>query len=382
MSKASQKRIVVLGAGLVGRAMARDLALESDFQVTVADLNPQNLERVAANAPVATLQANLRTPGVVAEIVENADLVVVGVPGFMGYETLRQVIDAGKNVVDISFFPEDPFGLDELAQQRNVTAVVDCGVAPGLSNIFAGYVAAQLDDVQSYLCYVGGLPHIRHWPYEYKVVFSPIDVIEEYTRPARFVEFGQEIVRSALSDIELVNLPGVDTLEAFNTDGLRTLLYTLPAPFKKEKTLRYPGHANLMAVFRDSGFFDTEPIAVDGQMVRPIAVTASLLFEHWRLREGEEDYTVLRVQMEGQKDGRHLRYTYDLLDHFDATTQTTAMARTTGYTATIVARQVAMGLFSQKGICPPEYVGRTPGCYEHLIEELGNRNIRITEIIE
>jgi saccharopine dehydrogenase-like NADP-dependent oxidoreductase len=263
-----------------------------------------------------------------------------------------------------------------------VTAVVDCGVAPGMSNVIAGYVESRLDQLDSYLCYVGGLPKVRRWPYEYKAVFSPIDVLEEYTRPARYVEHGEIVVRPALSGVELIDLPGVGTLEFFNTDGLRTLMRTFRAPNMKEVTLRYPGHANLMAILRESGFFGTEAISVDGQSVRPLAVTAKLLFDEWKLQPGEEDFTVLRVVMAGKQDGRAVRYTYDLLDSYDKATGTTSMARTTGYTCAIVARLVLGGQFRQVGICPPEYVGRTPGCYGPFMDALAARNIVVKETIE
>ena len=125
--------------------------------------------------------------------------------------------------------------------------------------------------------------------------------------------------QAAGADVHVGESPitGVDTLEAFNTDGLRSLGKTLSIPFMKEKTLRYPGHANLMRVFRDSGFFDAAPIAVDGKQVIPLALTSSLLFDQWRLDEGEEDFTVMRVIIEGRKEGANLCYTYDLLDKYD-----------------------------------------------------------------
>jgi saccharopine dehydrogenase-like NADP-dependent oxidoreductase len=374
-------RLTVLGAGLVGSAIVKDLSLEPDFDITVVDINPQALQRLEAEAGVKGVQADLSAKERIPALIEDADLVVCAVPGFMGYQTLEQIIRAGKNVVDISFFGEDPFMLDDLAKEKGVTAVVDCGVAPGLSNIIAGYVDTELDHLESYLCYVGGLPRIRRWPYEYKVVFSPTDVLEEYTRPARFVEHGRLVVRPALSEVELIDLPGVDTLEAFNTDGLRTLIHTLDAPFKKEKTLRFPGHADLMRAFRESGFLNAEPVTVDGQAVRPISLTSRLLFDQWKLKEGEEDFTVMRVVMEGEKNGQRLRYTYDLLDVYDRETQTTSMARTTGYTATIAARQVARGRFTQTGILPPEFMGRVPGLFEIFMEEYDKRNIRLQETI-
>ncbi len=379
--------IIVLGAGLVGSAIVKDLSQDAAFSVTVVDVNQEALDRVVSStsaasvAPVQGIRADLRQGDVVASVVSDADLVICAVPGFMGFTTLRHIIEAGKDVVDISFFAEDAFALDELAKRKGVTAVVDCGVAPGLCNILAGHVDSMLDEVVRYVCYVGGLPRVRTWPYEYRAVFSPVDVLEEYTRPARFVEYGHEVIRPALSDIELRDFPGVGTLEAFNTDGLRSLRHTLKAPFMLEKTLRYPGHAALMRVFRESGFFGTEPVEIGGQAVRPIDLTAKLLFEQWKLSPGEEDLTVMQVVLEGLKDGASLRYTYDLLDHYDQATGTTSMARTTGYTATIVARQVACGLFNRKGISPPEYVGREGACYDDLLAGYAKRDIHVEETV-
>jgi len=372
-------KIVVLGAGLVGSAIVRDLSDEA--RVTVIDVDQRALDRMSAAMAAETVRADLRRVEDLSPLVADCDLVICAVPGFMGFETLEKVIRAGKDVVDISFFSEDAFLLDDLAREMDVTAVVDCGVAPGLCNIIAGHVDTQLDAIESYLCYVGGLPRVRAWPYEYRAVFSPIDVLEEYTRPARYVEYGQNVVRSALSDVELIDFPGAGTLEAFNTDGLRTLAETLNAPFMKEKTLRYPGHAALMRVFRESGFFGTEPMDVGGQLVRPIEITSRLLFDQWRMQPGEGDLTVFQVVMEGRKVDRAYRYTYDLLDVYDAETDTTSMARTTGYTCTIVARQVLSGMFTRKGICPPEYVGRTAGCFEDLLRGYGERGLELNETV-
>ncbi len=314
-------RVTVLGAGLVGGAIARDLALEKGWAITAVDRAPKLLRNLQQQASIKTVLTDLSEPDALKAVISDADLVVSAVPGGMGYETLRQIIDAGKNVVDISFFGEDPFELDGLAKQRGVTAVVDCGVAPGLSNVIAGYVKQNMEKVDSYVCYVGGLPRVRSWPYEYKAVFSPRDVLEEFTRPSRLVEHGQMVVRPALSEVELIDFKGVGTLEAFNTDGLRSLARTMDIPFMKEKTMRYPGHANLVRAFRDSGFFGTEAIEVSGQMVKPIDVTAKLMFEQWQMGEDEEDLTVMQVIMDGHQDGKRVRRDFYMVDSFDKATQ-------------------------------------------------------------
>jgi lysine 6-dehydrogenase len=372
-------QVTVLGAGLIGGAIAKDLAMEKTWSVRAVDRSPDSLEKLKNQDRLQVACEDISDAAALTAVIGDADLVVSAVPGNMGYETLGRIIDAGKNVVDISFFAEDAFELDDLARQRGVTAVVDCGVAPGLSNVIAGYVNNKLDSVESFLCLVGGLPSVRSWPYEYKAVFSPIDVMAEFTRPARFVENGELVVRPALSDVELIEFKGVGTLEAFNTDGLRSLARTLDIPFMKEKTMRYPGHANLARVFRDSGFFDTDYIDVDGQKIRPIDVTSRLLIEQWRLNENEADLTIMQIIMQGLHNGRRERHDFYLLDRYDKKTGTTSMARTTGYTCAIVARQIVAGMFKRKGICPPEYIGATAGCYEHLLTELERRDIVVQE---
>jgi saccharopine dehydrogenase-like NADP-dependent oxidoreductase len=373
------KHIIILGAGRVGGAMARDLAKDGEFQVTVADLSETALGCLEG---LGTRKADLSNAAGVAAAVEGADLVIGAVPGFMGFETVKAVLEAGKDIVDISFFEEDPFRLDELAKEKGCVAVTDCGVAPGCGNILLGHMATYLDRVDRFVTLVGGLPVVRSWPFEYQAGFSPIDVIEEYTRPSRYIAHGEEVVMPALSEPELIDFPGIGTLEAFNTDGLRTLLHTIDAPFKIEKTLRYPGHIEKMRMLREVGFFNKEPIDVGGVKVAPLDLTTKLLFPMWQMKEGDEDFTVLRVVVEGEKDGRRVMHTFDMLDRYDPISGVTSMARTTGYTCTAVARLVASGGYTQKGISPPEFVGRDPGCRDFVLAELQKRGIRFIETVD
>ena len=374
-------KIVVLGGGRVGSAIARDLAREPGFQVTVADASEAALRRFEDEPRLRTLRADLSDPAEVARSVSGQDLVVGAVPGFMGFATLKTVLENGKDVVDISFFDDDPFKLDELAKEHDRIALVDCGVAPGSSNLLLGHAAATFDRLDSFVCYVGGLPAVRTWPFEYKSVFSPIDVIEEYTRPARFVRYGQQVTMPALTEVEPVDFPGVGTLEAFNTDGLRTLLTTVDIPTMVEKTLRYPGHVEKMRMLRETGFFSQEPIEAGGVQVRPLDLTAKLLFSAWQLGPEEEDFTVLRVEVEGEKGSRRVRQSWDLLDRYDRETRTTSMARTTGYTCTAMVRLLAAGLYTRKGISPPEYVGRDADCCAFVLRELAERGVRFRETV-
>jgi saccharopine dehydrogenase-like NADP-dependent oxidoreductase len=375
-------KIIVLGAGLVGAPMAIDLANDSEFEVSVADLNSEALSKISKQHSIKIIQKDLSNPEAVKTLVDDFDVVVSAVPGFMGYQTLKSIIEAGKDVIDIAFFPEDPFELDELAKEKGVTAIVDCGVAPGMSNILIGHVDSLLDKTEEVLIYVGGLPAIREWPFEYKAPFSPIDVIEEYIRPARYVENGHMVVRPALSEPELIDFPEVGTLEVFNTDGLRSLAKTMNAPNMKEKTMRYPGHIDKMRMLRETGFFSFDEIDVNGAKIRPIDLTSKLLFPQWEYSKGEVDITVMRVIVEGVKSGQRLRYRYDLIDRYDSDTETLSMARTTGYTATMAVRLLASGMYSQKGLSVPEFIGRHPECVEFLLNGLRDRGVVYKDTIE
>jgi lysine 6-dehydrogenase len=369
-------RVIVLGAGRVGEAIARDLAANGQFDLKVADVSQTALDRLAAVDGLTTERADLAAPGEIKRVVGGYDLAVGAVPGPMGFATLGRIIEAGVSVVDISFFEEEPWPLNKLAMDRGVTAVMDCGVAPGSSSLIFGRAEASWERVDAFRCYVGGLPVARHWPYEYKAVFSPIDVIAEYTRPARLVKGGKVITKPALTEIEHLDFDEVGTLEAFNTDGLRTLLKTSKVPEMTEKTLRYPGHAERMKMLADIGYFSEKPIEVGGAMVRPIDIAEKLLIPAWRLGEGEMDLTVLRAEVEGVLRGRQVRRRYDMLDRYDREARITSMARTTGYTCTAMVNVIAKGLYSEPGLSPPELVGRDEACYDFIFDYLAARGVR------
>lgn len=368
----NKKKVIVLGAGLVGKVMAIDLA--KNFDVTSADFNEAALTELK-NHGIKTQILDFSNVGQLTSIIQPFDLVLGAVPGFMGLQTVKTVISAGKNMVDISFFPEDPFQLDDLAKKNNVTIITDCGVAPGMGNIIIGYHNQRMK-IDSYECLVGGLPVVREWPYEYKAVFSPIDVIEEYIRPARYVQNGAMVVKEALSDPELVHFDGVGTLESWNSDGLRSLIKTMPnIPNMIEKTLRYPGCVEYLRVLRESGFFSYDAVDVRGVKVRPIDVTAKLLFPKWKLKPGEEEFTVMRIRLSGEESGQARSYEYNLLDRTEKSTQTLSMARTTGYTCTAAANLLMDGKFNRKGICPPEYVGEDEANFKSIMAYLKDRGV-------
>ena len=367
-------KVAVLGSGMVGSAIAMDLA--SRHHITAFDVSNANLELLKKRNPrIETQQADLRNYSSYPQLLASFDILVTAVPGFMGYKTLEAAINCGKNIVDISFFPEDVLQLDKLAKEKGVTVITDCGVAPGMSNFIIGYHNEEIK-IEALEIYVGGLPKVRKKPFQYKAPFSPADVIEEYTRPARLMENGHIIVRPALSEVEWIDFEDLGTLEAFNTDGLRSLLYTMPhIKNQKEKTMRYPGHVDIILSLKESGFFSETPIDVNGTKIAPLKVTSQILFNEWKLGLEEEELTVMKVKLIGKKDGEQKTIEWNLLDFYDHDTKISSMARTTGYTCTAAVNLLARNLFSGKGVFPPELIGKNKNCFDFVLDYLKERKV-------
>jgi len=367
-------KIAVLGTGMVGQAIAMDLATR--HQVTAFDVNVKNLEMLKKkNARIETALADLSNYDSYKTLLNPYDIVVTAVPGFMGYKTLEAVINCAKNVVDISFFPEDVFQLDKLAKEKGITVITDCGVAPGMSNFIIGRYNEEIK-ILALEIYVGGLPKIRKKPFQYKAPFSPADVIEEYTRPARLMENGHIVTKPALSETEWMQFDELGTLEAFNTDGLRSLLFTMPhIKNQKEKTLRYPGHVDIIISLKESGFFSEKPIDINGVQIPPLKVTSQILFNEWKLGIEEEELTVMKVILHCELDGKKKTIEWSLLDHYDHETKISSMARTTGYTCTAAVNLLAQDLFREKGVFPPELVGKYKNCFDFILNYLAERKV-------
>lgn len=369
------RKITVLGGGMVGSTIAVELSKQ--FEVTVVDLNELALGKLKRCFGISCIQADVTDRKTLEKLVEDSELVIGAVPGHLGYEVIKRVIDAGKNMVDISFFPEEPFDLDERAKHKKVSVAIDCGIAPGVSNMILGYHAANMK-VDRYECVVGGLPFIREWPWQYKAVFSPADVIEEYMRPARYIENGKQVTKLALSDPELIDFKNIGTLEAWNSDGLRTLLKTMKVPNMIEKTLRYPGTIEYLKVLRESGFFSQQHIEVNGVQIRPLDVTTKILFPLWELKKDEEDFTIMRSKVMGSINGELVGYEYLIYDKYDSKSGIHSMARTTGYTCTAVAEIFMEGLFDKKGIIAPEILAGQKDIFPRIMTYLEDRGISVS----
>ena len=369
------KNIIVLGAGMVGSTIAIDLSKK--HHITLTDYNQEALQKAKQKCNDLSIQLlDVTDKNTLQQTIKKFDLVVCAVPGFLGFEALKSIIEAEMNVIDISFFSENSLELDALAKEKNITAIVDCGVAPGMDNVILGHYNEKMK-LTDFECLVGGLPKVKKWPFCYKAPFSPIDVIEEYTRPARYIENGKMITREALTDCEFVEFDKVGTLESFNSDGLRSIMFTMPhIKNMKEKTLRYPGHVEYVSVLKESGFFNTKEIEINGTKISPLDFTSKVLFDEWKLGETEEEITVMRITVKGENaDGKIEEIVYTLHDEYCFETKTSSMARTTGYTASAAANLFLEGKFKEKGVFPPELVGKHEECFHYFLNYLKERNI-------
>jgi lysine 6-dehydrogenase len=371
-------RAVVLGGGVVGEAVAWDLSrMEPVADVTVVDVDGDRLDALRRRLGVATQQADVRDLDVVARLVTGADVSVGTLPSTLALGVIGRLAALGRPHVDVSFLAQDPRTCDALARASGTTIVYDCGVAPGLSHLLVGDSVRQLARTTLVRIDVGGLPLEPRPPFLYKAPFAPADVIEEYTRPARLVRGGQVITLPALSEPATVDVPGVGRLEAFNTDGLRSLVDTIEADAMVERTLRYPGHLAAMRVLSDAGFFASTPVLLRGQTVVPRELASAVIFPQWQYAPGERDLTVLRVDVAGvTPDGTPHTMTWSLIDRRDVDSPLSSMARTTGFPAAIAARWLHEGRFATPGVHPPEQLG-LDGHAAAMLEALAARGIDV-----
>jgi saccharopine dehydrogenase-like NADP-dependent oxidoreductase len=371
--------VAVFGAGSVGRAIIYDLYERvTGSNLLVVDANPSNLEAASKIASKAEFKkAYLKDVDDFYRIMKDVDIAVNSLPGRFGKLSWVASIKAKTDLVDVSYSEDDPTYYHVQAGEAGVTIVPDAGVAPGLSNMMAGRAYAQLEEVKELKIYVGGIPERPIPPLGYLVTWSPEDLIEEYVRDARLIESGSLTKKPALSDLERIYIPEIGELEAFLTDGLRTMLKTLKGvEFMAEKTLRWPGHAEKIELLRTLGYFSKEPIS-NSEGITPAHVTARLFRE--KLKGDSKDLVILIVQAKGRRSPSNMEIEYRMIDRYDEATGLTALARTTAFSATGIVKLIAEGSIPGPGVLPPEVIGMDENLFALMAEWLSWRGIRIVE---
>lgn len=364
------KKAIVLGGGRQGRTAAEFLK-KRGIDITIADINESNLSLIK-KLGYKMKRVDLSKKENIKKISKDYDLVISALPASLGRVAEISTIEAGKNLVDLSYLPEDPFELNSLATKMRVTLIPDAGVAPGISNFIIGHLSSYFGKIDSLKIFVGGIPEKNIPPLGYRLTWSPIDLVEEYTRPARIKRDGKIITVPALSGVEEIQWKGIDKLEAFYTDGLRTLLTAMKdVRNMEEKTIRYKGHAEKMKFLIEMGYFEE-----NCNDLSPLNVSLCLLKKISSNLENLKDLLLLRIIVEGKKDNHKKRIVYELFDKGNK--KHTAMERTTGFGCGMLSYLLITGIIKQKGVLPPEKIGKDDTIYKKGIELLAEEGIIIT----
>jgi lysine 6-dehydrogenase len=390
------KALILGGSGIQGAAVAQDMVKkDSVTEVVIAARRKEALEATASrlkNEKLKTRCVDVSDKDGLVKLIKKGgfDVVVSSVPWRVAIPPLEASIEAGVNLLDFGLyqnlaFDENISKFDENAKNRGVTVVPSCGVAPGLTNMLAGHGASKLDKVDKIHIFVGGIPEKPLPPLGYKTVWSLEGVWTEYSGKCRIIRDGKMDEVDAASEIEFIDFPKIGRLQAFYTDGIGTLLHSYKEPLLKgvkevyEKTLRWPGHIEKIYTLRECLLLDIEPIKVKGVEISPRRFLTTLLNPVLKLGEEERDMTVLRVDVIGSKEGSDAEYTFYMADYRDTKTGVLSMARTTGYTGSIVAQMMYEGKIKEKGIVMPEELGADQEVFKEILREYAKRNITIEE---
>ena len=382
-------RMLVLGAGLQGSACAYDLLQnESVDKVVVADLNtdalPPFLERYRGDARLELVRLDARDAEAVRALMQGASACMNALPYYFNLDMARNAVAAGVHYCDLGGNTEIVFKqlqLDGDARAANVSVVPDCGLAPGMVNILAAACIDQLDETETVKIRVGGLPQHPEPPLNYQIVYSLEGVLDYYTTLSWVVRDGKPVQVEALTEIEPVDFPEpVGRLEAFHTAGGLSIMpwtYGDSVPSMEYKTLRYPGHADIMRAIRGLGLLELDPIDVGGHQVVPR--DAFIASAGPRLRKADSpDLVALRVEAVGTAGGKRTSIVYDLVDFADEANGISAMERTTGFSLSITGQMQASGAVRRSGAATPDQV--IPA--DAYIEALARRGIDIRKRVE
>lgn len=368
-------RTTLLGAGNIGRFVANLVVEDRDFgNVYIIEKDMEKLEALGLKIKekATFMVGDVFKDKFLKRTVCNSDIVLSFLPGSIGVKAYNLAIECGFHLVDTSYLPEDPMTYNTQAESEEITIVPDAGVAPGLSNLIAGGLYNELGGLEKISVYVGGLPQSPVPPLYHEVNWSISDLIEEYTRPVRIKENGIVKTVEPLTGNEIIDFEGIGKLEAFYTDGLRTMVKTLDVPNMYEKTLRYPGHLNAIKLLRDIGFLSKSIINVDGKSVRPVDVAIRVLEDKMYNPTLRDILAMMIVAEKGTE-----KKTVKVLDYFDEKNGFSAMARTTGLCNYAISKLVLSDKIGH-GVIPPEKIGMNKNNYEYILDIYRKFGVKIS----
>ena len=365
-------KVCILGCGLQGRVVAQDLS-RNKHQVTILDNNKENLAKIEKKSNIRTQQFDVTERTKLINFIRDFDVVVGALPADLGFYSIECAVNAGVDMVDLSYSGENPFLLRRDAKKRKIRIIPDAGFAPGLSNILIGEAYRELKKIDSLRILVGGIPQNPIPPFNYRYTWSPNDLVAEYTRIARIVRNFKTVNLEALSGIKKLKVSKIGRLECFYTDGLRTLIKTFEnVRDMEEKTIRYQRHAELLKTILNYGYFDNGVNPFNNQAIQPKEFVTDLLKAV--LSQGDDkDLTILIIEIMSRNKIRK----YSCIDYYDEKNEITSMARMTAYTGSIITQCIKN--YPSFGVIPPEYLGMNKNICDFIKTELKKRNIKISK---
>jgi len=376
-------KVLILGAGMMGRAIAYDLSRFSDFDdIVIGEKDSKtrlSAKRFLQGTGIKTIAMNAESPYEIKRRLQKGDVVISALPYRYNYRLATLALQTKTHFIDLggnNTIVENERQLFTKAKKNEVTIIPDSGLAPGLVSIITRDIVDHLDTVNSVRLRVGGLPRHPQPPLQYQIVFSPYGLINEYVEDALILDHGKILQKKSMTEIETLQFPQpFGTMEAFLTSGGCS---TLPHTYKTKihyldyKTIRYPGHCEKIKAILDLGFADDKKINCAGQMIAPRDVFASLLMKN--IPTTGEDVVLLKVMSEGIKQGKKRSREYLLIDSYDKKNKITAMMRTTGYPVAITAQMIENGTIQERGVfCPEEIIPPS-----EFFRELQKRDIMLS----
>ncbi len=380
---------LVLGAGKMGIVLANDL-IESNAQneVTLVDISPDQLKQaseIIQSGRLFPFRIDVEDESQVKTMFEGKVVALCALLHKHSLPMLEAAVQHGVHFVDlVGEYPVERLDYDEEAKKKRLCLISGLGVSPGITNICVGRGVHLLDTVDRAMIYVGGNPIHPKPPLNYRIVYAVNSLLDFYERKVPVYKHGKIQELEPLSGIESISFPApFSEMECFYTDGLNSLLHTMKGIIKDElaeKTVRHVGHAEQVKVLKECGLFSQEPIQSGDHKVIPRKVLEAVLDSVLRLDE-EEDATLLRIIVEGQKSGKAETHIFEMLDQYDSKKAYTSMAKTTSFPASIAAQMIVSGQISQTGSLFPEDIFHDQ-LYKPLMDELEKRGVVITHKVK
>jgi lysine 6-dehydrogenase len=379
-------KIIILGAGLMGRAIAFDLINFSNFEkITIIDNNKSNLnltKKIFKNKKINYKLLDVSNRSNIRKKFEENDIVISAVPYYYNYLLTKIAIDTNTHFIDLggnNTIVQKQKTLDKSAKEAKIKIIPDCGLAPGIVSIITRDIVNYYDSVDYVKLRVGGLPKDPIPPFNYQFVFSPNGLINEYIQDAIVLENKKIVFKKPMTELEKIIFPEpFGEMEAFITSGgCSTLPYTFRYIIKylDYKTIRYPGHSEKFKLLLDLGLGSDRIVKINGFKIKPRKILIKILKK--LIPETGEDVVLIKVFSKGVKNNIKIKTEYTLIDYFDKKNKISAMMRTTGYPVSIIAQMIEQNIIDKYGVFTSEEIINP----KYFFKELEKRGILIKKII-